>query len=429
MFMRFILLTIIALTLNAATTQEDINDNNKSKFWMALPYVASTQSTGLVGGIVGIWSGYGQEQMNYVATVFYGANTKIEGIIDTDKEANSFGMAFGINNYKPSFSNRLFISLLGSYAYYPNQALYIDGKNDSSNEDVLRTQGYNNWYQLSFNYALPFGEYKNESTLNYLLDRGMPVGREKFGGGAPFITGTTNLLFTPFYNKWTADKLTNDPQWTALGIKLKLKHDNTDYLSNPARGYAFDIQYSQDFGEIASSQSWNAMEASYTQYVELPNASWMRHNVIALNVWSAYSPSWETDQYYKNATQINAHRPPPWEGARLGGHTRMRGYSANRFSDKSAIYYGAEYRFTPDFNPLNKKDNTWMPVGIDWFQAVLFAEAGRVAPEYSLRELHKDMKYDVGFSIRALAAKVPVRFELGVGDEGPTMYLMIKQTF
>ncbi len=425
----FFLLMIVFVNLNAAIIQEDVNDNNRSKFWMALPYAVSTESTGLVGGVVGLWSGYGQKQMNIIATGYYGMSEEVEGVRNKDKEANAFGVAIGVNNYKPSFSNRMFISLLGSHAYYPNQALYIDGRNSSSADDVLRSQGYNNWYNMSFKYSLPLGEYKDKATLKYALDRGLPIGREKYGGGMPFVTGTTQVAVTPFYNKWTADKLTDEPAWTAVGIKIKLEHDNTDYVSSPSRGYSFEVQYAQDFGDGGSIQSWKAVEASYTQFIEIPHLSWMRNNVIALNVWSAYSPSWQTDKFYEGTSTINANRPPPWEGARLGGNERMRGYSANRFSDKSAIYYGAEYRFIPDFNPLNKKDNGWMPVGIDWFQGVLFVEAGRVAPKYTLGELHTDMKYDVGLSIRALAAKLPVRFEFAVGDEGPNMALMIKQTF
>lgn len=62
------------------------------------------------------------------------------------------------------------------------------------------------------------------------------------------------------------------------------------------------------------------------------------------------------------------------------------------------------------------------------FQTVLFAEAGRVAPQYNA-SLLKEMRYDVGFSLRALAAKVPVRFEMAWGEEGSTMWVMIKQPF
>lgn len=417
---------IVSLNIHAAIVTKDVNDANKSKFMIALPYAVSTESTGLIFGVVGIWSGYGQKQMNILASGYYGVAPELE---NTFQEVEAYGGTLAINNFKPFCFQRIYVSLLGAYSYFPNQALYVNGKNDSA-QDPLRTKGFNNWFYLKVNYTLAMGEYLDKTVITYELDRGLPVGREDFGGGVPFVTGASTFEFIPFYSRYTADRLDSDNQWATNGVRLKLVHDNTDYVRSPSRGYNFYLQYSQDFGGLNSSQSWNAIEASYSQYIELPNTSWMRQNVIALNVWSAFSPSWETDNYLDGYVGvINAHRPPSWEGAILGGFNRMRGYATNRFADKSAIYYGAEYRFIPDFNPLNKKENTWMPIGIDWFQAVLFAEAGRVAPKYTWENLYSDMKYDVGISIRALAAKVPVRFELAYGQEGSTMWFMINQTF
>ena len=424
MFLRFLLFVMIVVNLNAAIVTQDVNDNNKSKFMMVLPFGLSTESMGLVFGAVGIWSGYGQEQMNILVSGYYGVPSKIE---NTFEEVSAFGVAVAVNNFKPYWSERTYVSLLGMIAYYPNQSLYVHGSNDSPHEP-LKTKGYNDWFYINYNFVLPMGEYTDKTVITYSLDRGLPKGREKFGGGIPFVTGASTIEWSPFYTRWTADKLNYDPTWASNGLRVKFVHDNTDFISTPSRGYNFYLQYSVDFGAFNSSQTWDAYEASYSQYIELGNASWMRQNVIALNIWTAYSPSWELDNYFED-TEINAHRPPAWEGARLGGHTRMRGYATNRFSDKAAIYYGAEYRFIPDFNPLNKKDNTWMPIGIDWFQAVLFAEAGRVSPEYTFDILHDDMKYDVGFSIRALAAKIPVRFDMAYGKEGMNMWFMVQQAF
>ena len=93
MLIKVFLFLFIALNLNAVIIQEDVNDNNRSKFAMAIPYVASMESTGLIGGVVGIFSGYGQKQMNIIATGYYGTTTKIEGISKEDKSANAFGFA------------------------------------------------------------------------------------------------------------------------------------------------------------------------------------------------------------------------------------------------------------------------------------------------------------------------------------------------
>lgn len=59
---------------------------------------------------------------------------------------------------------------------------------------------------------------------------------------------------------------------------------------------------------------------------------------------------------------------------------------------------------------------------------MLFAEAGRVAEQFNT-ELLQDMKYDAGFSLRALAAKIPVHFEIAWGEEGSAMWMMLNQPF
>jgi len=45
MLVRFLLAVFIVANLNAVIITQDVNDNNKSKFMMALPYAVSTEST------------------------------------------------------------------------------------------------------------------------------------------------------------------------------------------------------------------------------------------------------------------------------------------------------------------------------------------------------------------------------------------------
>jgi hypothetical protein len=431
-----ILLVLLPGRVLAEYKTVDVTDDNRSKSWIVLPYAFSSETMGFTTGLVGIWNGYGQPQMTTIATAFVGARQTVQkfrpdsGDAKTTEEAQTKGAVLGIFNYRPSFLRRLFVSGFASYAYYPNQQLFIDGSNDSPADSVLKTQGYNNWFYLSLRYVLPWGEGRSDPITLYRLKRGLPVNRDGYGGGKPFVTGRTIAELRPFFNKWTADKLVEEPDWTTMGLKFRLQHDNTDYIDNPSRGYGFRLQYAEDYGWGESAQSWNALEGSYSHFIPILAASWMRQNVIALNLWSAYSPSWDSSRKLNDKNPnalIHAHQPPPWEGARLGGWDRMRGYYSNRFSDKAAIYYGAEYRFIPEFNPLHKE--RWLPFPIDWFQGVLFAETGRAAPVYNLARLRSHLKFDAGFSIRALAAKVPVRFDMAFGSEGANMWVMVKQTF
>ena len=419
---------------------EDVNLTKKdNSTWIALPYLFSSDATGLTLGVIGIFNGFLQPQMSMFATAFIGEKLPVENINNSGKpekyEANSRGFAFGISGYKPSFSKRMFLSFLGNYAYYPNQRIYLEGSNDSvrnidsgsiDNYTPFQTQGYNNWAQLDFRYVIPIGEGAKNTIPIIKLRHGIAVNRDEFGNQAPFITGQTIFGTELFYNKLTADKFTDDPALKTNGLRVYLEHDNTDYPDNPSRGYNMKVKASMDFGLLNSSQSWNSFEGSYSHYFELPNYSWSEQNVIALTSWTAYTPSWDKSQ--KNSDGIlDKNQPPMWEGARLGGFMRMRAYDMNRFSDKAALYFGAEYRVIPDFNPI--RGRKWNPIPIDWFQTVLFAEAGRVAPKYDISELMSDMKYDVGVSLRALTAKVPMRLEIAYGEEGVNMWVMIKQPF
>jgi len=145
---------------------------------------------------------------------------------------------------------------------------------------------------------------------------------------------------------------------------------------------------------------------------------------LALSVWTGYSFSWDNTK--EIAPGIAKNRPPTWEGARLGGLNRMRGYENDRFSDKAVFYATAEYRTILNYNPL--KENSLVPVAVDWFQVVGFVEVGRVHEQYNF-DLISDMKYNIGISLRALVAQLPVRFDVAYGEEGTNMWLMINQPF
>ncbi|OUR79788.1 hypothetical protein A9Q75_11795 [Colwellia psychrerythraea] len=65
------------------------------------------------------------------------------------------------------------------------------------------------------------------------------------------------------------------------------------------------------------------MEVS--KYFSLGKSSFAKQNIIALNAWLGYSPSWEViyDEAGNNQVINNA---PFLEGATLGGMYRLRGF-------------------------------------------------------------------------------------------------------
>ena len=118
-----------------------------------------------------------------------------------------------------------------------------------------------------------------------------------------------------------------------------------------------------------------------------------------------------------------------YTGATLGGLWRMRGYPTQRFNDRSAIYYSAELRMTPEWNPF--KNWPWLQkhLGVDWLQFAPFIEVGRVASKWSLSELHEDMKVDGGLGIRARVRGIVIRVDTAVSDEGVGIQMMVGMTF
>jgi outer membrane protein assembly factor BamA len=315
---------------------------------------------------------------------------------------------------------------MGLKSHFPQSTYYLDGSNNSKKEEGLITPADSNFMNAVLDYVLPIGEGLHNPDNAYHLRNGFAEGREGYGNGMPFVTGRTTLSLKAFYQKDTFDNASSPKiqSWETNGLRFALTHDNTDFDLNPSRGYHFNLQYSADYGQGDSSQSWDFLEFKYNHYISLDTFSFTKQNILAMSVWTGHSFSWDNnEEIYPN---INGNRPPLWDGGRLGGMFRMRGYDSNRFSDKSVFYATAEYRAVLDYNPL--KDNSLVPVAVDWFQVVAFVEAGRVNDNYNF-DLLTDMKYDVGLSLRSMVAQLPIRFDVAVGEEGTNMWVMINQPF
>jgi hypothetical protein len=184
------------------------------------------------------------------------------------------------------------------------------------------------------------------------------------------------------------------------------------------------LKVSRDFGWLNSSNPWTVYTGELDKYFSLGPSDKFRQRVIALDVWTAYSPSWEAQS---NGTIVD--RPPTFAGANLGGLFRMRGYPAQRFSDKAGIYYGAEYRMIPEWNPFNNWPWLQKYVGIQWVQFVPFVEAGRVGTAWSSDLLYSDLKWDAGIGLRAMAKGLVIRIDIGASSEGGDVQMMVSQPF
>ena len=121
-------------------------------------------------------------------------------------------------------------------------------------------------------------------------------------------------------------------------------------------------------------------------------------------------------------------QPPAFAGATLGGLDRLRGYAQSRFHDQAAIYYAAELRMIPEWNPVGEGSVLdWL--GIDWIMFAPFVEVGRVADQWSIKELHRNMKWSAGVGVRAMAKHVVLRLDTGISEEGAALQMMIQHSF
>ncbi|MFT5728122.1 MAG: hypothetical protein ACI8PB_002274 [Desulforhopalus sp.] len=400
--------------------EENLKDGKET---LVLPYAFPSESMGTTLGVGALAKGYGQDQLLVAASAWGSADDAV-------------GVVLGLWDYKLPATNRFFFSILGSAGDYPRQRAYSipglkgqdgsPGSNDSDKDDYLETSGVDNWWEMKVEYVLPIGGMKNDGMANYKLKRGMLVSGA--AGGKewnPLTSGATVVVLKNFnrYQEFETDE--GDLDGTMHPLELGLLYNNTDFYTNPSEGSSQYLSITHDFGWMESPETWTFLEFEGSKYFSLGANDLARQQVVALNLWTGSSPSWETTTNADGREEVS-HDPPYLAGARLGGFYRFRAYPTNRFNDRSVIYTTAEYRFTPEWNPIG--ETSWLRwLKMDWMQLVGFVEGGRVADEYS--DLFSDWKGDIGFGFRAMLAGGVVRFDYAVSDEGSAGWVMFGQPF
>ena len=398
---------------------------SKEVLW--LPYAFSTADMGLTWGLGASVSGIYQEQLTIGTTVFSGEDSK--------------GIGLGVWDYRLNFSDRLFISVIGMVGDYPLMRAYappnrdfidkntvIPGSNNSDFDDFIEAKGSSNWWDLQLDYVLPIGKAKNKPITDYQLTRGLPVNtNKKADSWNPLENGTTILSLRQFNRYQFYETGPDSIEGTIHAIELGLLHDNTDFPINPTVGNSQYFAFSHDAAWLDSKDQWDFVEFEASQYFSFGATKQARQRILALNFWTAYATSWKVNTNDNNELQV-ANNPPFLEGSTLGGFYRMRGFRQNRFHDKAAIYASAEYRYTLDYNPVENVD--WLRfLKLDWIQAVLFVEGGRVAPTYNRHVIFDDWKTDFGVSLRALTAGMVIRLDVAKSNEGTNMWAMVSHPF
>ena len=397
-------------------------DGKTSKQKLSLPFAFYNESFGFSAAYVSGVVGYPQKQSTLLGTMMAG----------TKKSAMGFLMGQDI---QMPWVERLFLDPTVSVGYFSDNEVYIDGKpkfsneragtNDSDEDNFVKGDGWDNFFRLRFKYLLPIGNGKDDIISTYRIERGLLTSGAAGGDSwNPLVSGKTYLKLRSFYRSQQIDGDHVDSKTKTNGLDFSVFWDNRDFFANPSRGFGLKGKASRDFGWFDSSDSWTNLEGELDFYVPFKFSDWFRQVVLALDTWTSYSPTWDEQSNFKVEN-----RPPSYTGSTLGGLWRMRGYPSQRFTDKAAIYYAAELRLIPEWNPFEGWPKIQEHVGIQWLQFVPFVEIGRVAPEWSISRLHSDMKWNVGFGVRALAKGIVIRIDSAVSDEDVGIQMMVGQPF
>ena len=397
-------------------------DGKFKKEIISVPYAFYNRSFGVAGAYAYAVTGWPQKQSALIATAMAG----------TKGSAMGFLMA---RDYQMPFTHRLFLDAIVQAGYFQEAEIYTSGNtdfpneragsNDSDKDNYVESDGWDNFFRLRFKYLLPIGNGKDEIITTQVVDRGLLV-KGATGGESwnPFVSGLTYFEMKPFYRLQQVDSDEVQEDVKTNGLELSLFRDNRDFKLNPSQGSALRLKFNRDFGWFDSSDSWTVIDAEFDKYFSLGESDWFRQRVLAFDFWTAYSPTWDE----KSNGEIE-NGAPSFAGATLGGLWRLRGYPSQRFSDKAAIYYAAEMRFIPRWNPFDGWPWLQQYLGVQWLQFVPFVEIGRVAPDWNVDDLHEDMKWSAGLGVRFWAKGLVARIDTAVSDEDFGVQMMVAQPF
>lgn len=392
-----------------------------------LPFAIYSEMLGWgVGGFMGL---EGLSAQN--AAVYSG------GLMSTNGTKYGF---IQFRNFMLPFFPRLYIEpdILGGYfgtlRVYKNlpdkdsQFEVPAGRNDSHEDNYQSVNGYDQWYELNIRYLLPIGHAEDKARFVQTFENGI-LKKGTYGGTSlnPLESGRTFIDIMPFYRKRV--------NFATNGIEFALTHENVDFFNNPTKGTYEKIAYRKDWGLFDSFTEWDVVKGDLRAYLPIHEYLGSKNDlpkVLALNIWTVNTLSW--DDYHIEGQLPSGqprrvyHRPPPYSGAYLGGRYHMRAYYEGRFSDKAVLYYGAEYRQILDWNPFEYLGLAEQ-LNVHWLQWALFAELGRVAPEWHLPTFHKDMKWSTGSGIRIMLNTLVLRMDAAYSPEGLYIQMYVDHAF
>lgn len=417
----------VALFYNIAAQSQDIRldvgETEHHPRWLMLPFLFHSESLDTAYGLSGGTTGYFQPQMSTFAAV-----------MGTTNDTTAFFLS--VNDYQFQSLPRLFATFTGSIGDWTDHRTYagfdpafpgeLGGSNDSSDDNFFSGQGQNDWFDLYFRYLLPTGDGRDTVINTFFLDRGIiESGEVDVTEWNPSRSGRLYFDTIVFFHARSFDQNVGEIAGDTNGLEFALEYDNRNFSADPSNGSLQRFAIKRDFGWFDSTDSWTNLELDLRKYLSLGSTARFRQRVLALNIWTSYTPTWNNTLTVDGPVTEN--RPPNVKGASLGGVERLRAYPTHRFSDKAALLYTAELRLTSSWNPRNWRLLDYL--GVDWVQFVPFAEVGRVAGNWSISELHEDMKWDVGIGLRFMMRRAVFRIEVAGGEDTWSTWMMVGHPF
>ena len=147
-------------------------DGESSKQTLSLPYAFYNEAFGFAVGYVYGVVGHPQKQSTLLATAMAGSKGSVMGFL------------IGRDIQMPRVE-RLFFDPIVSVGYFKDNDAYINGNpdfpderagsNDSSEDNFVEGDGWDNFFRLNFKYLLPTGDGRDSIISTYRMDRGILV--------------------------------------------------------------------------------------------------------------------------------------------------------------------------------------------------------------------------------------------------------------
>lgn len=418
-----VILSVLPLSAQSRVALDGKEEDSGEINIQAIPFGFFSESFGLGLGVGGGISNWPQQDSTLLGAVTLGTS-------------GSYNLALGGSQLQMPGVERLTVNPMLILARYQDQLLFVGrenegfagqraGANDSDPDNVYSATQWDNLAEVEFRYLLPIGHGRNEPVMHtYKVKDGLLVSGASGGESwNPLVSGRTWITLTPAWRKQTLDNDAVEVPLETRNVEVALERDNRDFPFNPSTGSFQRLLWQKDFRDEDALGGWEFWELQVEGVWDLGKGAHSLQRVLAVDAAWGYVPTWETDAE-ENVTR----RPPQYEGVTLGGLDRMRGFESNRFHDKAGVYYGAEFRVIPEWQPIQNIDMLdWAQ--IQYWQWALFVEAGQVGSSWDLAELHDDLHVDVGISLRGMIYKAVCRLDVAVSEEGSRVVAMYGHPF